>query len=202
MALFSRSAPPPPPEDDDDEVESVTPEVIDDLPPSRMRGTEPMYGYLVGLELLVVAVLNLVVTGGAGAPKHPSTTLEYAGLAASVVFLGVLQVRNRTLTGFVALGAAFFVTLPKVPSRLSVAHICALAIPLAYALIITQRQRKAVGMSARRGRRRASAASSSRPSRRAQRARKAPEPTGPQRNARYTPPKAKRPTGGRRPSGR
>lgn len=216
MALFRRAVPPPPADDEELEVAAPAPasreraavEVVDDgRPPSHMRGTEPMYGYLVGLELLVVAVLNLVVTGGAGAPKHPSTDLEYGGLVAAAVFVGLLQLRNRTVTGFAALGATYVVAgLPRVPTRLNVAHLVAIAVSLVYALLITQRQRKATGMSARRGRRgggRAAVggggAGGTRPAAgRSRRSAEPARPAGPQRSARYTPPKAKRATGSRR----
>lgn len=172
-------------------------EVADDLPPSRMRKTEPLYGYVVGLELLVVAVLNMTVTGGKGAPAHPQTGLQLVGIVASLAFFAVLQLRNRTIVGFAAIVDAFFVTLPRVPNSLGVAHVLALAIPLGYGLIITQRQRRAMG-NATRGRRRAEggrrAGTSPAPeSRRRRRAAKtAPQPTGPQPSARYTPPKSKR----------
>lgn len=207
MARFRRSAPPAPPADDD-ELEVASPAERTQvaapdshLPPSRMRGTEPMYGYLVGLELLVVAVLNLVVTGGAGAPKHPPMALEYGGIAVSAVFVGLLQIRNRTLTGFAALAAAYVVAgLPKVPNRLNVTHLIAIAIALVYAILITQRQRKAMGVTARRTRRGGGGAGTGRPAS-SRSSRRPPEParsTGPQRSARYTPPKSKRTAGARR----
>jgi hypothetical protein len=160
-----------------------------------------MYGYLVGLELLVVAVLNLVVTGGAGAPRHQPVLLEYGGIAATAVYVGLLQVRNRTLTGLVALLVAFVVAeLPKVPNRLTVTHLIAMVIAFVYALLITQRQRKAVGLTARRTRAGRATAGTDRPvsARSSRRPSEPARPTGPQRSARYTPPKSKRTTGGRR----
>jgi uncharacterized membrane protein YgcG len=190
----------------------------EELPPSRMRGTESLYGYVVAVELVVVAVLNLTVRTGTGAPAHPQTTLQVIGIAASVALFGLLQVRSRTIVGFGAIVAAFFVTLPKVPNSLSLAHILALAVPLIYGLILTQRQRRATGLArgSRRGGggsgsgttenssragggsgRRGSAAAGGRArnatSGRGRRGKAAdPAPTGPRASARYTPPKAKR----------
>lgn len=184
----------------------VTTEVVDpDLPPSRMRGTEPLYGYVVALELLVVAVLNIVISNGKGAPAHPQTGLQIIGVVAPLALAGLIQTRNRTMVGFAAIVAAFFVTLPRVPTRLAVAHVLALAIPLVYGLVITQRQRRAMGNSARRGGRREPGATNARSGRgpasagtgtaRRRGGRKGAKeevPAGPRPNARYTPPKAKR----------
>lgn len=186
--------------------EVIKPEVVDpeeaQLPPSRMRGTEPLYGYVVALELFVVGILNLVITTGKGAPAHPQTGLEIVGVIAPLIFVGLLvRFRNRTIVGFAAIVAAFFVTLPRVPSSLAIAHVFALVVPLGYGLIITQRQRRALGKEMRSGTRkganRASTGSSARGAegradRRRGRKRSQPEPTGPRPSARYTPPKAKR----------
>lgn len=199
----------PPTDNPEPELEVVEPEVVDQLPPSRMRGTEPLYGYVVGLELLVVSVLNLVVRTGKGAPAHPQTALQLLGVAAAVAFFGALQIKSRTIVGFSAIVAGFFVTLPKAPTSLSLAHVLALAGPLAYGLILTQRQRRAMGISGRgarrgrppvdrggeRGRPATARRASSRRSGKAEAA-----PSGPRPNARYTPPKTKRSQ--RRVSGR
>lgn len=172
----------------------------EDLPPSRLRGTEPLYGYVVALELLVVAILNLVITTGKGAPAHPQTALQLVGVIAPLGFAALLRLRNRTLAGFAAIVAAFFVTLPRVPNSLSVAHVFALAIPLAYGLIITQRQRKAMGSAVRGGRRagggrrpREDTKAAGPPAARRRRGRADSAPaSGPRPSPRYTPPKAKR----------
>ncbi len=198
MALFRRSteeAEPVSQEEPGADLEAAEPT----LRPSRMRGTEPLYGYVIGLELLAVAIVQMVVRGGKGAPAHPQTGLQIAAIAASVAFFGVLQLRNRTIVGFAAIIAAFFVTLPRVPNSLSAVHIFALVFPLAYGLIISQRQRKAM-MAAARGsrgggasrREAARAAATARRSDRRRGKRAEPAPSGPRPNARYTPPKAKR----------
>ena len=44
-----------------------------DLKPTAMRRPEPLYGYVVGLELIFISILNLTVTHGKGAPAHPAT---------------------------------------------------------------------------------------------------------------------------------
>ena len=178
------------------------------LKPSAMRGPEALYGYVVGLELLVVSVLNLTVTHGPGAPAHPQTTLAALGVAASIAFFAVIRLKNRMAAGFGAIVAAFFVTLPRVPNSLSIAHIFALVIPMAYGLIITQRQRRDTPKVARGARGRAAAGKSSagKPSAGAagtagggrRRGKKGSEPvSGPRPSARYTPPKSKRKSSGR-----
>lgn len=178
------------------------------LKPSTMRGSEALYGYVVGLELVVVAVLNLTITSGRGAPVHPQTTLAAVGVAASIAYIGTIRLKNRMAAGFGAIVAAFFVTLPRVSNSLAIAHIFALVIPMAYGLIITQRQRRDSPRPVRgagRGRRGDAKATASatgpagtRPGGRRGRGAKTPEPvSGPRPSARYTPPKTKQ-----KPSGR
>ena len=184
------------------------PAVDDGLPPSRLRGTEPTYGYAIGIELLVVAILNLVIRTGAGAPAHPQTTLEVIGVVASLGYTALISTRNRTVVGLAAIAAAFFVTLPKAPNSLYLAHLLALIFPLVYGILITQRQRKAIsrtlggrrgaartGMAARARQRdeQRDQARKGRPAQARRGGRVQPPPqSGPRRNSRYTPPKAKR----------
>ncbi len=180
------------------------------LKPSTMRGSEGLYGYVVGLELLVVGVLNLTVTHGPGAPAHPQTTLAAVGVAASIAFMAVIRLKNRMAAGFGAIVAAFFVTLPRVPNSMSIAHIFALVVPMAYGLIITQRQRRDTPKLARGAARGAAARGSGASpaggrtggkgagttpagAGRGRRGKKQAEPAnGPRPSARYTPPKSKR----------
>jgi hypothetical protein len=171
------------------------------LPPSTMRGSEAMYGYVVALELVVVSILNLVVTHGAGAPKHPSTSIAIVGLVASIALAGVIRTHHRLIVPFAAIVAAFFATLPKVPNSLSLPHLFALVLPVVYAFVLTQRQRKASmtqvrarkqsgsGAAAAAPETRRSSAGGRRPPRQSRRA--AAVPTGPTKNRRYTPPKGK-----------
>jgi hypothetical protein len=178
-----------------------------ELPPARMRGNEPLYGLVVGLVLVVIAVVNLVVRTGKGAPAHPQTAFQVAGLAAAVAFIATLRTRHRIVVGIGAILAAIVVTSPKVPDSLATAHILGLILPFAYGLVITQRQRKALLATGRRGRAgragRGAAAESgpagsrSRDTRAGRRrAAKTPAPTtGPRPSARYTPPKPKRANG-------
>ncbi len=175
------------------------------LKPSAMRGNEALYGYMVGVVLVVVAVLNLAVTSGPGAPAHPDTILEGIGVAASLALFGAVRTGNRMVAGFGAIVAAFFVTLPRVPNSLSIAHIVALVVPMVFGLVITQRQRKDTPRMARGGR--AAAAGAAKGSgrsggsragavpaggRRGRRGKAAEPVSGPRPSARYTPPKAKR----------
>lgn len=189
------------------EVQSAT---DSGLKPSAMRGPEALYGYVVGLELVVVSVLNLTVTHGPGAPAHPPTTLAAVGVAASIAFFAVVRLKNRMAAGFGAIVAAFFVTLPRVPNSMSIAHIFALVIPMAYGLIITQRQRRdtpklarGAGRGGRGGSGKSSAGAAGTSSGagaaggRRRGKKNAEAVSGPRPSARYTPPKSKR-----KPSGR
>jgi hypothetical protein len=160
-----------------------------------MRGSEQTYGYVVACVLLIVAVLNFTANHGKGAPKHPQTALMVVGVAAAVILFGLVTTRNRMVGGFGAIIAAFFVTVPQAGSSLQLAHILALVIPLAYALIITQRQRKlaTAELKARGGRSRSSDPGRPRAGRR--RKSQPEEPVGPKPSRRYTPPKSKGPSG-------
>jgi hypothetical protein len=166
------------------------------LKPATMRGTEALYGYVVALELIGVSVLNLTVTHGKGAPAHPPTRLSVIGLIGSIALIGVVRLHHRLIVPFATIIAAFLVTLPKVPNSLTPAHLLALVIPVVYAFLLTQRQRKATTAQTRAGR---SATSRATPAdRRAdavsrRRARQDAARQGPRPNRRYTPPKAKRP---------
>jgi hypothetical protein len=170
--------------------------------PSRLQGNETLYGYVVALELMVVAILNLVVIHGKGAPQHPDTTLSVLGVVAAVALIAVLQLRKRTVAAFTAILAAFVVTLPKVPTSLTFYHFFALAIAAGWGLVIATRRRKAEkaglasgGASAARTSRRETAPAGRKPKEKSRRG--APAPSGPQANRRYTPPKPKRRSSGR-----
>jgi hypothetical protein len=170
--------------------------------PSTMKWPEPLYGAVVALELAVIAILNLTVTTGKGAPTHSQTTLSLIGLACAIGFGALLFTRNRMVVSFAAIAAGFFVTLPKVPDRITVFHLFGLVFPLVYAFVLTQRQRKdsaafnktrASGSGApRTPAERRARAQAQRQERRGRRS-KAAEPTGPPASRRYTPPKPKRP---------
>ena len=201
-------------ERDADEVRPARAEVVDDgLKPSAMRRPEPLYGYVVALELLVVSILNLTITKGKGAPAHPNTGLAVAGVAAAIGLAAIIfRFKHRTVVGFAAIAAAFVVNLSRGPNSLAVAHVFALVFPFAYAFIITQRQRKlmtaqlkaarAGGGAGSRSGGRAGGAGSRRSagagSGRRRGSAPAPKPSGPRPNARYTPPKPKR----QKPAGR
>ncbi len=172
--------------------QAAAPPPDDGLKASAMRGSEPLYGYVVALELVVVGVLNLTVTSGKGAPSHPSTALAGVGVAAAISLFGFLQTKNRVLVAFAVIAAAFLIDLPKVPNSLALAHVFSLALPFAYSLILTQRHRKRMKGELLAARARRSAAPP-----RSQAGRKAKDaaaaPRGPRPSGRYTPPKAQRP---------
>jgi len=178
---------------------ATTPVDESQLKPTDMRGNEALYGYILAAELVVVSIFNLVFTQGKGAPAHPPTTLSAVGLIVSVAFGALVRTHNRFIVSFAALIAAFFVTLPRIPQRLFVFHLFALVLPLIYALVLMQRQRKATLAAAKTGsggrqtpaQRRADA--DARRRERRQRKRGAPPPPKVAPSRRYTPPKAKRP---------
>ena len=175
---------------------AAEPEVqaVDTLKPSAMRGTELRYGIAVAAILVVIAVLNLVIRHGAGAPKHPQTGLAVIGLIASLAVFPLLRTRNRFIVPFAALVAALLVSLPSGPNQVKSLHALVIIFPFAYALLLTQRQRKAAMAQARLKAANRSAnqpATGSAPTRGGRR-RKAEQPSGPTANRRYTPPKPKR----------
>jgi hypothetical protein len=195
----------------EDELESSAPATTrrpppvddSDLKPTAMRGNELMYGYLIAAELILVAILNLSVIHGKGAPAHPSRAVEIVGLVASIGLLGVLQVRHRIIVPFAMIVVAYLVVYPKTPDSLTLAHLIGLVAPVIYAILLMQRQRKATLARTR------SATASGRASRptpeerrsealqrrqeRRDRRRGITPAAGPQRSSRYTPPKPRRP---------
>ncbi|MGH9115783.1 MAG: hypothetical protein ACRDWW_08140 [Acidimicrobiales bacterium] len=170
---------------------SQTPD--DDLKPSAMRGSESLYACVAAAELIVVAVLNLVITHGKGAPSHPQTTLAIIGLLGALAFVPTILTRSRMIVPFAAVVAAFLVTLPKVPTSLSTAHFITLIIVVIYALVLTGRQRKATAKAGGRGS--TARQAGERAGTRAVRGRggrsKDVAPSGPRASRRYTPPKVK-----------
>lgn len=158
-----------------------------------MQGNEFLYGHIVAAILIAVAIANFLIRHGAGAPKNPPTTLDAIGLLAAIAVVPILWTRNRFIAPFASVIAAFFVTFPRGPNSVQSIHILAIIFPLVYALVLTQRQRKAAIAQAKAGR---SAPPTSRPRLRKRSKEedtdssdrsKAPTP-----NRRYTPPKAKR----------
>ena len=68
-------------------IRPVPDDDLDLKPTSACGGPEPLYGYVVALELIVVSILNLTVTHGKGAPTHPAPA-GLVGLLASIALLG------------------------------------------------------------------------------------------------------------------
>jgi len=161
--------------------------------PSTMQGNEFLYGHLVAGVVIAVAVANLVIRHGKGAPKHPQTGLMVAGLIASIAVVPILRTRNRFIAPFAALLAAFIVTLPTGPQSVRGLHALVIVFPLIYAFLLTQRQRKAALAQVKAGRAaRPASEPRRRRSRRAKQSEEEAASKAPQRNRRYTPPKAKR----------
>jgi hypothetical protein len=161
--------------------------------PSAMQGNEFLYGHLVAATLIAVAIANFVIRHGPGAPKQPQTVLQIIGLVAAVALLPILHTRNRFIAPFASVIAAFFVTFPRGPNSVQSLHVLAIIFPLVYALLLTQRQRKAAMAQAKAGAAtRQPAERRRRRSRRRQESEDESRPKTPQQNRRYTPPKAKR----------
>lgn len=173
-----------------------------DLKPTTMRRPEPLYGYVVALELIFISILNLSVTHGKGAPAHPATLWSSVGLLASVALIPVIRFTNhRLVVAFYTIIATFLATQPRTPSSLAITHFLALGIAVVYAFWLSQRQRKAASARARAGQPGSAPAAGGRSSRQpagnssaGRRGRRNKDaPSGPQASRRYTPPKAKRP---------
>ena len=157
--------------------------------PLRLRGRAEPIG---------VSILNLTVTHGKGAPAHPSTQLAVVGLAASIALIAVVRTHHRFIVGSPP-SSPPFAPSRRCPTRCARPPAGAV-IPVVYAFLLTQRQRKAT--TARTGRAvRADAGEGDGPgdagtagrwAAAARRAGARPPQTGPQANRRYTPPKAKR----------
>jgi hypothetical protein len=169
---------------------------VSDLPgsdgnPSTMKGNELLMGYGVAVIVVIVGVLDLAVTTGAGAPAHPSTWAPIAGIVLGLALALTMRFRNRLVSPFIAIFAAFFVELAKAPKSLSIPHVVALIAAVGFALVLSMRQRReqrAVGGPAQR---RGAA-----DARRRRRSGEPEPPTGVKRpapSARYTPPKSKTP---------
>jgi hypothetical protein len=172
-----------------------------ELKSTAMRRPEPLYGYVVALELIFVSILNLAVTHGKGAPAHPATTWSVVGLLVSIGLIPVIRITNhRLIVAFYAIIATFFATQPRTPSSLAITHFLALGIAIVYAFWLSQRQRKAAAARARSGKSGSTGTAEARSSRQrpgnaraGRRGRRDKDvPAGPQASGRYTPPKAKR----------
>ena len=105
-----------------------------DLKPTTMRRPEPLYGYVVALELIFISILNLTVTHGKGAPAHPATTWSVIGLLISIGLIPIIRFTNhRLIVAFYTVAATFFATQPRTPSSLAITHFLALGIAIVYA---------------------------------------------------------------------
>jgi hypothetical protein len=172
------------------------------LPAKPLDNREVLTGCGVALLLVATAIVDMAVTTGAGAPKHPSSTLATVGLAIVALFAIMLFQRRRRVAVPVALLAVFCEIEGNVPRSVQYEHYAPLGLTAAWALIVymrdnrmTRQQRAEVAQARREGRPAdigvSPAAASRAPAKgRAGRG----EPTGPTKNSRYTPPKPKRPT--------
>jgi hypothetical protein len=161
--------------------------------PASMKGNEPILGLVVAFVILIVAVLDLTVTKGTGAPKHAETWAPLIGIGLAVVLAVSLRWRNRLASPFIAIFAAYFVEVGKTPKSLTYPHVLALASAVGVAVMLTLRHRqdqKAAGTVSAADRRAAADA-------RRRRRKGEPEPVTavkrPPPSARYTPPKAAAP---------
>jgi hypothetical protein len=158
----------------------------DGLRPIDLRGWEIQAGYLVAVIIAAIAVLELLVTGGAGAPTHTDYILPVVALALAVGQAATIPRHNRLITGVLGIVAGLIVDFDRVPNSLVVPHSIAIFAPLVYAFLVTQRYSRAQRalQPPRQPRQRGGASARS-----SRRAKAEPEPTGPKANRRYTPPK-------------
>ncbi|HLH46149.1 MAG TPA: hypothetical protein VKV25_03255, partial [Acidimicrobiales bacterium] len=178
---FGRRRPP----DFEDLEDGLEDEIVEQapvaLPPTRMRGREPLQAYAIAAILAAIGLVNLFVTTGKGAPAHPQLWLSYVGIVLALFLAGTVQFRNRLISPFTAIVAAFFVTTARAPSALQYPHLVALLAALYFALSVALRQR--------RDQRAVAGTARSRPGRRGPSEAEAPTSTRPAANRRYTPPK-------------
>lgn len=182
MALFARRRAV-------DDLDVDRPPVVasgpDSLPPVRLRDWEIPAAYVVAGVVALVAVLELTVTTGTGAPKNPDVILPAVGLVLAVGQAISVRWANRLVTGILGIVAGFTLGYTKTPDSLSLVRDVGLFVPFVYGFIMTQRQSRAQrALGGPRGSRRSRGGGRSSPV--------AAEPTsGPRPNRRYTPPKAK-----------
>lgn len=111
--------------------------------PGRMKGREPLGGIGTAIIVALVGVLDLVVTTGAGAPAHPTTWAPVVGILLAIgLVVAIIWYRNRLLSPFLAIFAAFFVTLTKAPNSLELPHLAALIVAVAFAVLVSLHQRR------------------------------------------------------------
>jgi hypothetical protein len=120
-------------------------------------------------------------------------------VAASIAATALVRTHHRLIVPLALVVAAFFVTLPRGPDSLGPAHIFALIIPVIYAFVVTQRQRKANQALTRAGRSGATKSATAKattakstPAERRRGRKQAGASIGPAASRRYTPPKPKR----------
>jgi hypothetical protein len=172
---------------DEAPARSTAPVAEEPVNPMRMSGREPTQGYIVSGLLVLVGILDLVITSGAGTPKHETLWYAYVGIALGIALAVSIRYRNRLASPFIAIFGAFFVTLAKAPNALTVPHLAALLGSVAFAVVVTLRQRKDQKTLTPGGARGAAGASRNR------RRGEAEPPAAsnrPAANRRYTPPKA------------
>jgi hypothetical protein len=159
-----------------------------DLPPNRLRDWEIPGAYASGAVVAILAILELVVTKGSGAPKHSEPIFPIIGLVLIAGQVATVRLANRLLTAAATVLAALAIFYDKVPSALSAPRIAGFFIPFLYAFLVIQRHSRAQkALLPPRGSRRGATSSNARGSR----GKKAPEPTGIPASRRYTPPKPK-----------
>jgi len=154
-----------------------------DLRPIELREWEIPAGYAIAGFIVLLAVLELVITTGKGAPKNPSPILPLLALAIGLVQAATIRFKNRLVTALVGVAGGLLIATTKVPDSLGIPHSLGFLAPLVYAFLVTNRHNRA--QRAQRGPR-------NQPQRGGRRGSKAaPEPTGPKASRRYTPPRPK-----------
>ena len=160
-----------------------------ELDPWVTRGNETLYGYVIGAELILMAILELTDTHGKGAPAHPATWMSVAGLVASVLMLGLLQTKNRTFVALSTILASLLIDLPSVPNSLVMAKLFAVFIPIVYGIVLVRRRSRSAQIRQQAGIDTAPATGRGRTDRSGK---GGSNPAPVRTTGRYTPPKSKR----------
>lgn len=190
MPLFTRRRSEDDPEDPDD-FDDLDPlpapgrraEPERPLRPMELREWEIPLGYAIAAILVVVAVLELTVTTGAGAPKTHNPILPAVAIVSALTMAATIRFKNRFVTALSGVVGGVLINFAQTPHSLSIPRSIGFLVPFAYAFVVVNRHNRAVRV--QRGPRNAGQGGARRGSK------VQPEPTGPKASRRYTPPKAK-----------
>lgn len=186
MSLFTRRPRPEDPEDLEgnlDPLPPTTPAPAATPRPIELRDWEIPVGYAVAGFVVLLAILELTVTSGKGAPKNPNPVLPSIALVVGLAQAATIRYKNRLLTAILGVVGGLLIAYVPVPYSLGILHSIGFLAPFVYAFLITQRHSRAQrALQGPRNRARAGGRRGAKPP---------PEPSGPKASRRYTPPRSK-----------